>query len=53
MPECEVGGCQGRHITSLLCREVVTTEWTQGSAQEVAWSIFANHGGGYTYRLCK
>jgi len=26
--------------------------WSQGSAQDVAWSIFSNHGGGYAYRLC-
>ena len=32
---------------------VVTTEWTIGSSQEVAWGITANHGGGYLYRLCK
>lgn len=28
------------------------TKWEQGSVQEVAWSIFLNHGGGYAYRLC-
>lgn len=28
------------------------TEWVRGSVQEVAWSINANHGGGYAYRLC-
>jgi len=28
------------------------TIWKQGSKQEVAWSIFQNHGGGYAYRLC-
>jgi len=27
--------------------------WTRGSKVEVAWSISANHGGGYSYRLCK
>ena len=27
--------------------------WTRGSKVEVAWGIHANHGGGYTYRLCK
>jgi len=30
----------------------VKTEWSCGSTQEVAWSIEANHGGGYAYRLC-
>jgi len=28
------------------------TEWVIGSEQEVAWSMNANHGGGYQYRLC-
>ena len=27
--------------------------WQADSIQEVAWSMFANHGGGYAYRLCK
>lgn len=27
-------------------------EWEAGSTQEVSWNIFANHGGGYSYRLC-
>eukprot|EP00438_Fugacium_kawagutii_P024618 Skav207647 [mRNA] locus=scaffold2758:23314:24345:+ [translate_table: standard] len=26
--------------------------WPRGSIQEVAWAITANHGGGYSYRLC-
>lgn len=29
-----------------------TTKWTRGSTAEVAWAIAANHGGGYSYRLC-
>lgn len=28
------------------------TQWTAGEAVEVAWTIAANHGGGYIYRLC-
>eukprot|EP00437_Effrenium_voratum_P054529 CAMPEP_0181533966 /NCGR_PEP_ID=MMETSP1110-20121109/73449_1 /TAXON_ID=174948 /ORGANISM="Symbiodinium sp., Strain CCMP421" /LENGTH=413 /DNA_ID=CAMNT_0023665205 /DNA_START=54 /DNA_END=1296 /DNA_ORIENTATION=+ len=28
------------------------TVWPKGSVQEVAWAITANHGGGYSYRLC-
>jgi len=28
------------------------TLWPVGSVQEVAWSIAANHGGGYAVRLC-
>jgi len=26
--------------------------WPAGSHQDVSWSIYANHGGGYAYRLC-
>jgi len=26
--------------------------WTKGMEAEVAWAISANHGGGYSYRLC-
>uniref|UniRef100_A0A7M5VCW4 Chitin-binding type-4 domain-containing protein n=1 Tax=Clytia hemisphaerica TaxID=252671 RepID=A0A7M5VCW4_9CNID len=29
------------------------TNWTRGEAVEVAWAIRANHGGGYSFRLCK
>lgn len=31
---------------------VVTTEWKAGDVVEAAWGIVANHGGGYSYRLC-
>lgn len=30
----------------------VKTEWAVGTKQEVSWSLLANHGGGYAYRLC-
>merc|ERR1719321_1735126 len=40
-------GFDGRNVP-----EGVTTEWARGSAPDVAWSIVANHGGGYAYRLC-
>jgi len=26
--------------------------WTAGAEAEVAWGVVANHGGGYSYRLC-
>jgi len=26
--------------------------WPAGSVQELSWSLYANHGGGYSYRLC-
>lgn len=29
------------------------TLWELGSVQEVAWSVGANHEGGYSYRLCR
>jgi len=55
--ECPFGGygwgenslqAYGTSLTDIL-----TTTWQRGSIQEVHWSIKANHGGGYTYRLCK
>jgi len=30
-----------------------TTKWEAGSVVEAAWGIVANHGGGYSYRLCR
>lgn len=29
------------------------TNWTRGQVVEVAWGMWANHGGGYSYRLCR
>jgi len=29
------------------------TVWKKGEVVEVAWAITANHGGGYSWRLCK
>jgi len=34
-------------------KNVTTTEWKLGAVVEAAWGIQANHGGGYSYRLCK
>ncbi len=31
----------------------ITTKWKIGSIVDAEWSIYANHGGGYSYRLCK
>lgn len=28
------------------------TKWKAGSEQEIKWGILANHGGGYSFRLC-
>lgn len=33
--------------------EGLKTKWVAGSVQEVAFSIKANHGGGYAWRLCR
>lgn len=40
-------GFDGRNISS-----GPVTVWPVGSIQEVAWTIAANHGGGYAVRLC-
>jgi hypothetical protein len=31
---------------------IPNTKWKQGQQVEVAWQVVANHGGGYSYRLC-
>jgi len=33
--------------------EVVTSTYRSGSVIETVWGISANHGGGYSYRLCR
>ena len=42
-------GADGRSLGGIG----VTTAWQQGSIVEAGWSIRSNHGGGYSYRLCK
>eukprot|EP00040_Diaphanoeca_grandis_P018102 m.95149 g.95149 ORF g.95149 m.95149 type:complete len:334 (-) comp26789_c2_seq1:48-1049(-) len=32
--------------------DTTPTVWKRGSIQEVAFAMLANHGGGYSYRLC-
>lgn len=32
---------------------VIPTTWARGSTVPVAWGMWANHGGGYAYRLCR
>ena len=50
---CAGGGYAfGPDARNFHFRDVVTTQWNRGAAEEVAWSITANHGGGYSYRLC-
>uniref|UniRef100_A0A7M5XG29 Chitin-binding type-4 domain-containing protein n=1 Tax=Clytia hemisphaerica TaxID=252671 RepID=A0A7M5XG29_9CNID len=36
-----------------FAHDIHVTDWTRGDHVEVAWGIRANHGGGYSYRLCK
>ena len=31
----------------------ITTSWVQGAVVEVGFSLRSNHGGGYSYRLCR
>jgi len=33
-------------------RRAAAVTWGAGSAVEVSWNLAANHGGGYSYRLC-
>jgi hypothetical protein len=40
-------GFDGRDL-----KQTTPAQWPVGSIQEVAWSIEANHGGGYAVRLC-
>jgi len=37
----------------LKFNNAVTTQWKIGSRVEAFFGIFGNHGGGYSYRLCK
>lgn len=40
-------------MDGLLLPETQPTVWRKGEVVEVAWGIMANHGGGYSWRLCK
>eukprot|EP00090_Calanus_glacialis_P011397 TRINITY_DN19804_c0_g1_i1.p1 TRINITY_DN19804_c0_g1~~TRINITY_DN19804_c0_g1_i1.p1 ORF type:complete len:365 (-),score=92.73 TRINITY_DN19804_c0_g1_i1:268-1362(-) len=52
--KCPGGGFgYGPRAEDYPFRDVVTTKWRAGSVVEVGWGINANHGGGYSYRLCK
>ena len=52
---CQGGGhAFGAHAEEYYANKKVTfTEWERGSIQNTAFSLLANHGGGYQYRLCK
>jgi len=52
--DCEGGGWSyGPRAEDTEFEDIPITVWERGSAQEVAWLMDANHGGGYSYRLCK
>jgi hypothetical protein len=46
-----IGGPEPGTFGSTL-PETEGPEFAAGSIQEVSWSLYANHGGGYSYRLC-
>lgn len=56
-PTCGHGGGGFSHGVraehAQFTHEIFVTNWTRGDEVEVAWSILVNHGGGYSYRLCK
>lgn len=39
-------------LDGLQLGQVNGTSWARGSVQEVGFAILANHGGGYSWRLC-
>eukprot|EP00747_Dinoflagellata_sp_TGD_P088577 gnl/TRDRNA2_/TRDRNA2_164055_c0_seq1.p1 gnl/TRDRNA2_/TRDRNA2_164055_c0~~gnl/TRDRNA2_/TRDRNA2_164055_c0_seq1.p1 ORF type:complete len:489 (-),score=62.81 gnl/TRDRNA2_/TRDRNA2_164055_c0_seq1:49-1449(-) len=43
----------GRDARAHAFQDVVTTEWAAGSVVEVGFGMNAQHGGVYSYRLCK
>ena len=52
--ECPGGGFgYGPAAENVTFNDVVTTKWSLGSVATVGWGLMANHGGGYSYRLCK
>jgi len=51
---CPGGGSSyGPKGETLEFPNVIVTAWQPGAVVEVGWSVSANHGGGYSYRLCK
>jgi len=52
--ECPGGGSsRGPDARNIEWPDVVETIWERGAKAEVGWGMIANHGGGYSYRLCK
>ena len=51
---CTWGGYSyGPDARDIDWEDSVWTEWSRGESVRVGWSMDANHGGGYSYRLCK
>jgi len=51
---CTWGGYSwGPDARDIDLSEAVWTGWPRGETVEVGWGLKANHGGGYSYRLCK
>jgi len=51
---CPGGGYSyGIKAEVLKLNNSVTSTWSVGGEMEVAWGLLANHGGGYSYRLCR
>jgi len=52
--DCPGGGWSyGPNAEDYPFDDVPITRWKIGDEVEVGWGILANHGGGYSYRLCK
>lgn len=52
--DCAGGGYSyGPRAEHLQLNNSMITNWSVGGVEEVAWGFVANHGGGYSYRLCK
>jgi hypothetical protein len=50
-------GAVGRNVSITkgvdLPRNTQPPVWRMGGVEKVAWGLAVNHGGGYSYRLCK
>lgn len=52
--ECPGGGFgYGPAAENVSFPGAQTTVWRAGGVEKVGWGITANHGGGYSYRLCR
>jgi len=52
--DCPGGGYGfGKDARNVTYENVAVTDWKKGEIVEVGFGLNANHGGGYSYRLCK